>query len=46
MRGKNNVLVKKKTVFWKRTEQEIYGQIKDTCEYNINERKKHYFGKG
>ena len=44
MRGKDNVLLKKKTVFWKRTLQSIYGKIKDTCEYNIIERKKPYFG--
>jgi hypothetical protein len=43
MRGENNVLVKNKTVFWKRTKQENYGKIKDTCEYKINERKKTYF---
>jgi hypothetical protein len=44
MRGKNNVLLKKKTVYWKRTLKGIYGKIKDTCEYNIIERKKIYFG--
>jgi len=44
MRGKNNVLDKKKTVFWKKKITGNERSIYDTCEYTINERKKQYFG--